>query len=123
MTAPRIHFVASQVKPAGEAADVMKRRYGQCKLDEAEVIVALGGDGFMLRTLHRMIHRGLPVFGMKIGHVGFLMNRYSENELESILEDFISRNQKNLLSERFNFFMSKSQLAYLQSTAQSLEFR
>ncbi len=86
MPTPHIHFVASQVKPAGEAADVMKRRYGQCELDEAEVIVALGGDGFMLRTLHRMIHRGLPVFGMKIGHVGFLMNRYSEDDLEERLD-------------------------------------
>lgn len=81
MTKPNIHFVASQVKPAGEAAELMKQRYGQCELDEAEVVVALGGDGFMLRTLHRMIERNLPVFGMKIGNVGFLMNRHSENDL------------------------------------------
>jgi NAD+ kinase len=85
MTAPRIHFVASRLKPAGEAAAVMIKRYGQCDLDEAEVIVALGGDGFMLRTLHRMIQRNLPVFGMKIGNIGFLMNRHSENELEERL--------------------------------------
>jgi len=81
MTAPHIHFVASQVKPAGEAAAAMKKRYGQCDPDEAEVVVALGGDGFMLRTLHRMIERKLPVFGMKIGHIGFLMNRHSQNDL------------------------------------------
>jgi NAD+ kinase len=81
MTKPNIHFIASQVKPAGDAAEAMQKRYGQCDLDDAEVIVALGGDGFMLRTLHRMINRNLPVFGMKIGHVGFLMNRHSEDDL------------------------------------------
>lgn len=81
MTRPNIHFTASQVKPAGDAAEAMQKHYGQCELDEAEVIVALGGDGFMLRTLHRMIHRNLPVFGMKIGEVGFLMNRHSADGL------------------------------------------
>ncbi len=81
MTTPRIHFVASQVTPAGEAARVMQSRYGQFPPEEAEIIVALGGDGFMLRTLHRFIESGLPVFGMKIGNVGFLMNRYSEDDL------------------------------------------
>ncbi len=81
MTTPRIHFVASQVKPAGEAAELMQKRYGQYDVADAEVIVALGGDGFMLRTLHRVIQNDLPVFGMKIGNVGFLMNRYSEDEL------------------------------------------
>lgn len=78
---PRIHFVASQVTPADEAMVAMKKRYGQSELDDAEVIVALGGDGFMLRTLHRVIDSDLPVFGMKIGNVGFLMNRYSEEDL------------------------------------------
>lgn len=81
MTSPNIHFVASQMNTACEAADQMMKRYGQCDLDDAEVVVALGGDGFMLRTLHRMIERKLPVFGMKIGNVGFLMNRHSEEDL------------------------------------------
>jgi NAD+ kinase len=81
MSTPRIHFVASQVDSAGEVAALMQKRYGQSDVNEAEVIVALGGDGFMLRTLHRIINRGLPVFGMKIGNVGFLMNRFSENDL------------------------------------------
>ena len=81
MTAPQIHFVASQAAPAGESISALHKRYGQAELAEAEVIVALGGDGFMLRTLHRVIDSGLPVFGMKIGNVGFLMNRYSEDDL------------------------------------------
>ena len=81
MTTPRIHFVASRVQPAEEAAAVMQKRYGQYDVNEADVIVALGGDGFMLRTLHRVIQNDAPVFGMKIGNIGFLMNRYSENDL------------------------------------------
>jgi NAD+ kinase len=81
MTDSRIHFVASQIKPAGEANEIMQKRYGQCDVDDADVIVALGGDGFMLRTLHRFIRTDRPVFGMKIGNVGFLMNRYSEDDL------------------------------------------
>ena len=47
----------------------------------AEVVVALGGDGFMLRTLHRLLPVNLPVYGMKIGNVGFLMNLYREDGL------------------------------------------
>ncbi len=81
MSDPRIHFLASQVKPAGAAAALLQKRYGKYDLNDAEVIVALGGDGFMLRTLHRVIQRDLPVFGMKIGNIGFLMNRYSEDDL------------------------------------------
>lgn len=87
MTAPRIHFVASRVTPAEEAAAVMQKHYGQYDVDDAEVIVALGGDGFMLRTLHRVIHTDLPVFGMKIGNIGFLMNRFSEDDLVQRLAD------------------------------------
>jgi NAD+ kinase len=81
MSTPNIHFVASQMQTAGEAVEKMMKRYGQSNLDDADVVVALGGDGFMLRTLHRMIARNLPVFGMKIGNVGFLMNRHSEEDL------------------------------------------
>ncbi|MCP4048089.1 MAG: NAD kinase, partial [Gammaproteobacteria bacterium] len=87
MTTTRIHFVASQVESACKATALMQKRYGQCDVHDAEVIVALGGDGFMLRTLHRFIDRDLPVFGMKIGNIGFLMNRYGENDLIQRLAD------------------------------------
>ena len=81
MNMARIHFVASRVDSAEQPVALMKKRYGQTPLDEADVIVALGGDGFKLRTLHRVISKSMPVFGMKIGNVGFLMNRYSEDDL------------------------------------------
>ena len=80
-----IHFVASQTDEAGKAMDALQERYGQHEIDDADVIVSLGGDGFMLRTLHRYLPAGLPVFGMKLGDVGFLMNRFRENDLHARL--------------------------------------
>lgn len=80
-----IHFVASEASGAQDALELMTELYGQSKPKKARVIVALGGDGFMLRTLHRFIEAGLPVYGMKLGTVGFLMNRYIENGLEERL--------------------------------------
>ena len=80
-----IHFVASQTDEAGKAMDALQERYGQNEIDDADVIVSLGGDGFMLRTLHRYLPAGLPVFGMKLGDVGFLMNRFRENDLHARL--------------------------------------
>jgi NAD+ kinase len=78
---PRIHFVATQQDGAESTAESLRERYGSHALEDAEVIVALGGDGFMLRTLHRNLPSGLPVYGMKLGDVGFLMNRFRDDEL------------------------------------------
>ncbi|MFC1696157.1 NAD kinase [Pseudomonadota bacterium] len=83
----KIHFVASQIDAAGAAMHALQARYGQYEMGEADVIVALGGDGFMLRTLHRFLPEGLPVYGMKLGNVGFLMNRFREDELHDRLND------------------------------------
>ncbi|MEE8494987.1 MAG: NAD(+)/NADH kinase, partial [Xanthomonadales bacterium] len=77
----RIHFVASNSDAAQMALAEMQARYGQCEAEHANVVVALGGDGFMLRTLHRLLPVNLPVYGMKIGNVGFLMNLYREEGL------------------------------------------
>jgi len=83
----KIHFVGSNAAEAQAAIGVLGGRYGQSELGEADVIVALGGDGFMLRTLHRFLPAGLPVYGMKIGYIGFLMNRYREDELQQRLDE------------------------------------
>lgn len=77
----KIHFVASQTDAATGAMQALQARYGQFEMGEADVIVALGGDGFMLRTLHRFLPEDLPVYGMKLGDVGFLMNRFRDDEL------------------------------------------
>jgi len=76
-----IHFVASPALAGQSVLASMQEAYGQVPLEQAEVIVALGGDGFMLRTLHRYIEAGLPVYGMRTGNVGFLMNRFEQDGL------------------------------------------
>jgi NAD+ kinase len=81
----KIHFVASQTDTATAAMHKLQQSYGQCEIGVADVIVALGGDGFMLRTLHRFLPAGLPVYGMKLGDVGFLMNRFREDDLHNRL--------------------------------------
>lgn len=77
----RIRFLASKAAPAREALARLVARYGQATARNAEVIVALGGDGFMLETLHAPGLRGLPVYGMNCGTIGFLMNALSEDGL------------------------------------------
>ncbi|MGI3168620.1 NAD kinase [Pseudooceanicola sp. C21-150M6] len=77
----KLAFVASRGPRAREAKDVLVARFGQMPEAEADVIVALGGDGFMLATLHRTQHLHAPVYGMNRGTVGFLMNEYHEEDL------------------------------------------
>jgi len=77
----RIHFAASTAHAACEALSILTATYGQTSRDEAEVIVALGGDGFMLQTLHDLERRDVPVYGMNRGTVGFLMNSFSLDDL------------------------------------------
>ena len=74
-----IHFAASGSETAQSALGALIARYGQVPRYAADVIVALGGDGFMLQTLHE--GTGLPVYGMNRGTIGFLMNDYSEDNL------------------------------------------
>ncbi|UNK41290.1 NAD kinase [Luteimonas sp. S4-F44] len=82
MTAtPRLAFVASQTADAQEALQVLGAEHGQCDPADADVLVPLGGDGFMLQTLHRYGHLGKPVYGMKLGTVGFLMNQHRQGDL------------------------------------------
>ena len=76
-----VHFTASHAETARAALSVLTARYGQAPLAEADVVVALGGDGFMLQTLHATQGRGLPVYGMNRGTIGFLMNSYAEDDL------------------------------------------
>ena len=76
-----LSFVASQAPEAQEALRELVARYGNAEPDEADVIIALGGDGFMLQTLHAMMNSCKLVYGMNRGSVGFLMNRYSMEDL------------------------------------------
>jgi NAD+ kinase len=78
---PRLAFVASDRPEAIEAKRRLIQLYGAVDEDVADVVVALGGDGFMLETLHRNLAKRHPIYGMNRGSVGFLMNDYHENHL------------------------------------------
>ena len=77
---PRLALLASPAEEAQLALAQLATRHGHCAPQDADVLVALGGDGFMLQTLHRYGGLGKPVYGMKLGTVGFLMNQYHQGD-------------------------------------------
>jgi NAD+ kinase len=89
MTAPRITFVASEAPEARRALARLSRRYGNTPPEQATHIVALGGDGLMLQTMHRFASTGKAIYGMNRGSVGFLMNDYVEAGLPDRLTDAV----------------------------------
>lgn len=80
-----ITFVASETREAGDAYAALVKRYGNVPPQEADAIVALGGDGLMLQTMHDHLHSRIPIYGMNRGSVGFLLNDYKENRLKERL--------------------------------------
>jgi len=81
----KIAFVASEVPEAREALERLAKAYGNADAKQADAIVALGGDGLMLQTLHRHLNDRIPIYGMNRGSVGFLMNEYREDDLKARL--------------------------------------
>jgi NAD+ kinase len=79
----KLHFTATS--DAAEALAAMRARHDDAGPDAADIIVALGGDGFMLQTLHTFLDKGKPIYGMNLGSVGFLMNEYREDALQERL--------------------------------------
>lgn len=84
-TFEKIAFVASDVSEARDALQRLSGLYGNVAPAEADAIVALGGDGLMLQTLHRFLNDRIPIYGMNRGSVGFLMNEYQEEHLRERL--------------------------------------
>jgi len=82
----KIHFFASDSGDAQAALALMRGRYDDAGPDNADIIVALGGDGFMLQTLHKFLDKDTPIYGMNLGSVGFLMNEFHEEHLQERLE-------------------------------------
>jgi len=82
----QVAFVAAATELARDARARLTARYGDCPFEQATAVVPLGGDGFMLETLHRVLGHVVPVYGMNCGSVGFLMNPFSEDRLIERLE-------------------------------------
>jgi NAD+ kinase len=82
-----IAFVASHTPEAREAYSRLEKRYGNADPAKADVIVALGGDGLMLQTLHKFMNSGKPIYGMHRGTIGFLMNEFVEERLTERLSN------------------------------------
>ncbi|MEM7426921.1 MAG: NAD kinase [Pseudomonadota bacterium] len=81
MTAQAISFIASDAPEAQEALEEFSRRFDAVAAEEADVIVAFGGDGFMLQAMHSFVSSGKAIYGMNRGSVGFLMNEFSPENL------------------------------------------
>jgi NAD+ kinase len=82
----KIAFVASDTKEAQEALRTLTQRYGNVPAEQADAIVALGGDGLMLQTMHKHLRSRIPIYGMNRGSVGFLLNDYREDSLKERLK-------------------------------------
>jgi NAD+ kinase len=81
-----LHFTASETPEAQNSLHPMRQRYGDAGPEIAEIIVALGGDGFMLQTLHTFLDRHRPIYGMNFGSIGFLMNEFAIENLHERLD-------------------------------------
>ncbi len=82
----KFHFIASENPEAKEALKVLIKRYNQTKLELSDVIIAIGGDGILLKALRNSIEKNKPVFGLNKGNVGFLMNELSFDNLENRIQ-------------------------------------
>ena len=82
----KFHFIASENPEAKEAFKVLTDRYNQTKLELSDVIIAIGGDGMLLKALRNSIEKNKPVFGLNKGNVGFLMNELSFDNLEKRIQ-------------------------------------
>lgn len=105
-----ICFVTNGTAEADAAAARLRDRYGDHPIEGADVIVALGGDGLMLQTLHRVMKTSTPVYGMNFGSVGFLMNPFSEDNLVSRLA-LVQRTRIYPLSMEVLDTLGKTQVA------------
>lgn len=77
----KLHFIASETEKSAKSYKQLTGLYGQASRDSADVIIVLGGDGFMLDCLRQFIRSDIPFFGLRLGTVGFLMNDYRQDDL------------------------------------------
>ncbi|MEM6667877.1 MAG: NAD kinase [Pseudomonadota bacterium] len=127
--APRICFLASEVDSAQAAMTALRDRYGHTSSEDADVIVALGGDGFMLQVMHAHMDLSVPFYGMNRGSVGFLLNEYVEDDL---LERLASAERTTVTPLRMRAYrvdeqmveaLAINEVALLRETRQAAKLR
>jgi NAD+ kinase len=124
----KLHFVASEAPEAQAVVDRLRDRYGDSGPDGATAIVALGGDGFMLQTLHTFLDRNIPIYGMNLGSVGFLMNSFREDDLPKRIDAAEATKIRPLLMKTRSPAGEKTALAFnevslLRQTHQAAKLR
>lgn len=129
MSDMKIAFTASRAPDAQEAHAALVARYGNVMQAEADVIVALGGDGLMLDTLRENFDRPVKVFGMNRGTVGFLMNEYAAEDLEARIEaaEQVTLHPLRMDAEKYNGTVEQAlainEVSLLRETAQAAKIR
>lgn len=129
MSQPRLAFYASKRPEAQQVLPLLRERYGLHSEEDADVVIALGGDGAMLDTLRRRFADGKPVYGMHLGTVGFLMNDYSPDRLLERIEAAERATLTPLrmvatdLDGKAHEAMAINEVSLLRQTAQSARLR
>ena len=82
----KFHFISSKTKEASNATQKLIKKYGQNSPNDSDVIIPIGGDGFLLKCLHDFNNLNIPFFGINFGSIGFLMNNLGDNNLEEIVK-------------------------------------
>ncbi len=127
----KIAFVAADSEPAQQACRRLSEIYRERTVapEQADVIVALGGDGFMLQTLHRFMDGAVPIFGMNRGSVGFLLNEYRENDLVERLQAAVKvtlhplRMRARTVAGEYVEALAINEVSLLRQTRQSAKIR
>ncbi len=129
MAGARLAIVAADTPVALEARARLTERYGVVRPEEADIVVALGGDGLMLETLHHFLPRAVPIFGMHRGTIGFLMNDYREEGLRERLAEAVETklHPLSMRAEQMNGDVSQAlainEVSLLRETRQAAHIR
>lgn len=129
MSKPKIAFLAAGTDVAQQSLKTLSARYGNVPPDQADFVVSLGGDGFMLHTLHDMIRLQKPVFGLNLGTYGFLCNEYGETDLVDrlVLAEPVELHPLEMEALTFNGQTHKAyafnEVSMLRQTRQSAKLR
>ena len=129
MSREKLAFVASAVPQARASQARLQARYASVPPEQADVIVALGGDGFMLETLHAHLGRNVPIYGMNQGTVGFLMNDYAEDGLPERIAQAVAASIHPLAMRatctdgRVEEALAINEVALLRQTRQAAKIR